>query len=862
MKRIVILLVALLPLGTPVGAQRLSRAVVPHHYELTLTPEFETDAFSGTVRIDVGIQRPTTVVELHALELEIETAAVASAGSSQVAAVELDPERETARLMVGEALSPGPATIEITYRGLLNKDLRGLYVGVDDEGRKYAASQMAATDARRAFPCFDEPWMKATFAISLVVDEEHAAFSNGAVSSNTEGPASGKRTIRFATTPRMSTYLVAMIVGPFDCLEDEHEGLPIRICASPEKIELGEFALAATHASLEYFEDYFDYPYPFAKLDQIAVTDFAAGAMENTAAVLYRETALLVDPETSSIGEQRRVAGVVAHEIAHMWFGDLVTMEWWDDVWLNEGFANFMENKAVARWKPEWRLGVATTAEASWPMETDVLSSTRRIRQQASTPEEIRALFDAIAYNKAAAVLRTIESYLGEDDMRRGIAEYIKRHAWGNTTAEDFYEALSSTAGRDVGAIMRGYVNQPGLPLVTVDARCEGDETVVTLTQQRFFADRTRLGSAPEQLWSIPVCFAENDCVLLSERSREARLAGCRDGAFANWGGRGYYLSAHGGDVAQAIALRSPAERLALLRDEWYLVRVGERGIGDYLELVRTVAATERERRVVDQYLGPLESIVAEIAAESDRAELRRWTAETLRPLAGDLGWQPAAGEDPGQMELRASVYWALGMWAADPEIRRQAHELAAAYLDDRSTVHPTMAWTVLNTAAREGDEELYDRYLTAYRAADEPQTAARFRRALGSFDDESLRRRNFELVLSDSIRGQDKASFYGGMINDEGGWRAVWDFATENWEAALAGIPEPMHPYIVPSMGQSICDEKTRVEFEAFAAEVETAHEPRMMAQARERIANCLDLKALHQDDLSAYLGRPRGHP
>jgi aminopeptidase N len=294
--------------------QRLDRTVIPHHYDLTLAPDFESDAFRGVERIEVAIQEPTRSVELHAVDLDIESATIVAGGSAQPAEVTLDGGRQTARLAVAEVLSPGPATLHLEYSGRLNADLRGFYLGVAGDGEKDAASQMESTDARRAFPSFDEPWMKATFAISMIVDADHTALSNGALISDTPGPTPGKHTLRFAVTPRMSTYLVALVAGRFECLEDAHGEVPIRVCASPDKIHLGRFALEATKASLEYFEAYFDYPYPFGKLDQIAVADFAAGAMENTAAVLYRETALLLDPERASIAQRRRVAGVVAHE--------------------------------------------------------------------------------------------------------------------------------------------------------------------------------------------------------------------------------------------------------------------------------------------------------------------------------------------------------------------------------------------------------------------------------------------------------------------------------------------------------------------------------------------------------------------
>jgi len=404
-------------------AQRLPRNVVPSHYELVLTPDFKTDTFAGQEVIDVSVTEVTNEITLNADEIEFGKVTIESQGRAQKAEVTVDAEAEMATFRVAQPLTPGPAKVTIAYKGKLNSDLRGFYLGKSD-GQKYAASQMEATDARRAFPSFDEPWMKATFDVTLVVDEGLAAFSNGAEISDKKGPA-GKHTVRFATTPKMSTYLVALVVGKFECLSDEFDGIPLRVCAAPDKVEYGRFAHDSTKAALGYFNKYFDYKYPFGKLDQIAIADFAAGAMENTGAVIYRETALLLDPELASTNQQRRVANVIAHEIGHMWFGDLVTMRWWNDIWLNEGFATFIASKSVESWKPEWNVGVQEAAAASGPLGIDSLKSTRQIRQNATTPSEIDALFDGIAYGKTAAVLRMVESYIGEETMRKGIAQYM-----------------------------------------------------------------------------------------------------------------------------------------------------------------------------------------------------------------------------------------------------------------------------------------------------------------------------------------------------------------------------------------------------------------------------------------------------
>jgi aminopeptidase N len=320
-------------------------------------------------------------------------------------------------------------------------------------------------------------------------------------------------------------------------------------------------------------------------------------------------------------------------------------------------------------------------------------------------------------------------------------------------------------------------VNQPGVPVVSVRATCEDDVTIVSLAQQRFFADRTLIGSAPEQTWTIPVCVAEEECFVLDRPAAETRFEGCLEGAFANWKGRGYYLAAYGGDVAAAAADRSAGERLGLLRDHWYLLQVGQLAIAEYLDLVAAIAPAERERQVVDEYVRRLEEIEESLVADADRPAFQAWMRETLRQLADELGWTPRPGEDASTMVLRAAVQTALGMRAADPQVHATARELAEAYLTDPAAVHPTMATTVLEVAAQVGGSALYGRYRTALDAAPSPEEAARLRGALARFPDPELRQRNFELALSDAIRGQDRSGFLGDMASDQAGFVAVWSF-------------------------------------------------------------------------------------
>jgi len=401
MRRFLFIVSAVL-LAVPAFAQRLPGGVNPEHYTLWFAPDLAKATFRGRETIRVQVARPTTTVTLHAAEITFTEVSIAAGGQTQRARVSEDAKNEMVTFTVDRPVPAGPASIAITYTGLLNDKLRGFYLS-EANGRRYAVSQLEATDARRAFPSFDEPAYKATFDISLNVAAADSVISNGRQISDAPGPDPGTHTVAFATTPKMSSYLVAMLVGDFVCREGAAEGIPIRICSTPDKRAQTGYALTAAEQQVAFFNQYFGIKYPFGKLDIIGVPDFSAGAMENAGAITFRERLLLADPERSSVELRKNIASVLAHEIAHQWFGDLVTMKWWDDIWLNEGFATWAANKPLAAWKPEWRMDLHATEETQKALALDALRSTRAIRTRVSTTDEINEVFDPIAYEKTSA---------------------------------------------------------------------------------------------------------------------------------------------------------------------------------------------------------------------------------------------------------------------------------------------------------------------------------------------------------------------------------------------------------------------------------------------------------------------------
>ena len=547
MKRILLVFAAGLLACSAAVAQRLPGGANPDHYALTVNMNFSNNTYDGDETIDLTLTKPSNTITLNAVEIDFHEVTVTAGGQTQTAKVSSDEKNEMATFTVDKQLPAGAATVHIKYTGHLNDKLRGFYLSTY-KGRKYEVSQMEATDARVAFPCFDEPDYKATFDITAIVDKGDTAISNGQIVSDTPGPGD-KHTIKFSPSPKMSSYLVALTVGDWKCASDEVDGIKLNVCTVPGKENLTRFPLDATKAILHYYNNYYAIKYPLPKLDQIAVPDFQAGAMENWGAIIYRETALLIDEKTASVGAKQDVADTIAHEVAHQWFGDLVTMKWWDDIWLNEGFATWMTPHPVAQWKPDWMENQDVVDNTMRALSGDSVQNTRPIHQEAETRGEIESLFDGIAYGKTAAVLHMLESYLGPETFRAGVNLYLKEHAYGNATASDFWNAMTRSSKQPIDQIMPTFVMQPGAPFVGVEAKCEGGNTTLNLSQKRYLETPAAFNEPNDQIWQIPVCAkgvsetsaGKQECFLLTQRQQQFTLKGCSKFVFPDAGALGYY---------------------------------------------------------------------------------------------------------------------------------------------------------------------------------------------------------------------------------------------------------------------------------------------------------------------------------
>jgi len=861
MKRMLIFALSCLGIVASAWGQRLPNTVVPESYDLIIEPNLAKATFSGDEIIHVKVLKPTATVTLNAAELEFQEASITSGGARQKATVSLDAAKEQAALTVSKELPAGSAEIHIRFTGVLNDKLRGFYLS-KSERRNYAVTQFEATDARRAFPSFDEPAYKAVFRIALIVDKGDTAISNGKIIADTPGPGEGKHTLRFSPSPKMSSYLVAMLVGDFVCREGGADGIPIRVCSLPEKKAMTGFALEASENILKYYDKYYSIKYPYEKLDHIVIPDFAPGAMENAGAITYRDMFLLIDEKTASYDAKQLVASGIAHEMAHQWFGDLVTMKWWNDIWLNEGFANWMQLKPLEAWKPEWNLEQQEIGQTLGALVNDSVPSVRTIRADAETPADILALFDGIAYGKAASVLRMVEAYVGAEVFQTGVNAYLAKHAYGNATAEDFWNQITETSGKPVDKIMKSFTEQPGAPLVTVKSACRGDQTQVTLTQERYLADAAKLAAGSNELWPIPVYLLPSATKqptvhLLTKKEEAFGLPGCSVWVYANAGSRGYYRSSYdpaafakmGSEVESTF---SSEERMRIPNDAWALVQVGRMNIGDYLDLLRKMQG-ERSREVVQVMIEHIQEIHDKFVAESDRPAFEKWVRDLLKPMARDLGETPVADEPAERQALRADLFEVLAGQGRDPELVAKARGVVEQYMKAPDSVDTALAKSSLLVAARNGDALLYDKYVQHLKTAKTPEEYYAYLFAVGDFPDTELTRRTFALVLSDEVKNQDMFALYFPLANYET-QPVAWELFKSDFPSILKKLDASSRVSFAEITGL-FCDAKLRDDSQKFFAEQKLPGTERILENQKDTVNACIQVRELQQKNLSAYL-------
>ena len=849
--------------------------VKPNKYRLTLQPDLNTFTFKGEQTVDIEIVEPTARIVLNAAELEISGVALRRNGSeTSTHAVSLDADTETVTLDFGRTLSPGRAQLEMEFTGILNDRLVGFYRSEyqDSEGqtRHLATTQFEATDARRAFPCWDEPAQKAVFDVTLIFDDAYQAVSNTPIVEESS-PAPGLRSVRFGETPIMSTYLLAFVVGDLVSVEaDAADGTRVGIWTTRGKENQAGFALDTSVKLLGYFNEYFGIPYPLPKLDHIAIPDFAAGAMENWGAVTYRETALLVDPENSSAGTRQRVAEVVAHEMAHMWFGDLVTMEWWDDLWLNESFASWMGTKAVDWLFPEWEMWTQfVNMDTNRALSLDGLKNSHPIEQEVKNPAEVSQLFDAISYSKGGSVIRMLENFLGPEVFQGGLYRYLKGHEYGNARTQDLWEALEEESGLPVTNIMDSWVKQTGYPVLQVQAARSEDEVQVSLSQERFVYDRLLGEEEPNpEVWQVPVTVsapgASSASMVMEAKEAAVSLPAAspaNDWYKVNADQTGFYRVNYTNEDWQRLApairsLELPAtDRLGIQNDAYALSRAGLLPITQFLELAGSYSG-ETDASVWSDLASNLRDIEQLIADEPVRPAYQRFGRELFAPAARRAGWTPRPDDGHLDSLLRSTVLGQSGTYN-DPETLAQATDLFQRYLSDPDAVHPDLRGVVFSLAAQAGDRATYDQLWELEERASLQEEKIRLLLAMSRFQDVNLLNDTLERALSSRVRSQDTITVVAGVAANPAGREPAWEFVKGNWaefDRRYGGGGFGLMRLV--SIVNSFTTEERMADVERFFTENPAPAAERTIRQALERMR--LNIRWLEQNRpaLNAWFG------
>ncbi len=790
----------------PADPFRLPTTVVPERYEIRLEPDLEHFTFTGEETMAVTIREPVTEIVLNAAELQIQQVSIQDGrGITLKGEATLDEASERVRLTFPETLSPGPWRLSLTFTGILNDRLHGFYRstykvkpegGGLEEEKVLAATQFEATDARRAFPCWDEPAFKAVFQVTLVVPERFQVVSNTPVASEQPIPGTGRKAVTFAPTIKMSTYLLAFVVGELEATEPILVGrMPLRIWCVPGKRHLTAFAQEIAAAALAFFEQYYDLPYPGEKLDLLAIPDFAAGAMENLGAITFRETALLVDARAASHAELERVADVVAHEIAHMWFGDLVTMAWWNGIWLNEAFATFMELLAVDAWKPEWQRWVTFAVSRSAALALDGLRSTRPIEFEVKAPKDADAMFDVLTYEKGASVLRMLEQYLGPEVFRDGVRRYLAEHQYANAETTDLWKALGAASDTPIPQIMDGWIFRGGYPLVSASV----DETgrTLVLTQQRF----TYLvnGEGEPELWQVPLALRVGvrggvviKHLLLAGTEERFEVPGPVDWGLVNAGGHGFYRVRYAPDLLRKLTRRlgqlQPIDRFNLVNDAWAATLAGLTPLRDYLELT-THFRGETDRNVWTILIGSF-AYLNRIIAPALRPKLEALGRDRLGRAVERLGFSPEPDESDLTRQLRADLIRAIGTLGNDSDVQGEARRLYQRSLEEAGAVDPNLLPALIAVLAHAGGVPDYGEFVQRFKTAQTPQEEQRYLYALAGFRQEELLRRTLEKTLNGEVRTQDAPFLGRALLVSVYAREAAWGFVKANWDTMERRFP------------------------------------------------------------------------
>jgi len=821
---------------------RLPRTTCPRRYELLIVPDLDASTFSGEVVIALELTEPTATIVLHARGLDVALASLEQGGAPVAAELRIDAEHEQVVITADRPLRAGDAVLELQFDGSISHGLLGFYRStfVDEAGaeRVLAATQFEAPHARAAFPCFDEPEFKAVFAITLVVADGLLALSNGPETDRVKLPDGNVR-VRFGTTIPMSTYLVAWVVGPLEVTEPvDAGGVAVRVAHVPGRGHLTRFALDIGAFAIKFFADYYGIAYPGEKCDLVALPDFSFGAMENLGCVTFRETRLLLDADAVTLDEMSGAALTIVHEIAHMWFGDLVTMKWWNGIWLNEAFATFMEHLGVDAYKPEWKTWDEFALGRAAALDVDALENTRTVEYEVVTPEDADGMFDLLTYQKGGSVLRMLERWLGAEAFRAGVQLYLSRYQLANTETTDLWDALEEATGEPVRRIMDTWIFQPGFPAVTVDAG--------RIEQKRF----TYGDTAHDERWVLPVRArihsggASETRSLLSDAGPLTLDVDADALVVLNAGGEGFYrvtYQAAWRDRLLDAGVLEPLERFALVDDLWAAVLAGDATAAEFLACARRFTG-ENDPVVWRAVIGHLRA--ATRLVEGDALErLRAEIATIVRPTMQRLGWD-ASFDDERTRQLRGLVISALGSTASDAETIARAREIY-----ERGGADADVQAAAISVVAGHGSVDDFAEYVHRGETTDNPQEQLRYLYCLGEFPTEELVLRAVDLSLSDAVRAQNGPFVLQRALRNREHGAAAWAFVRDNWDRVTARFSPSLIPRVIEGTTWLVDD--------AVAADVITFFESHPLPSGGRTIAQHMERLNVHRATTAREAGQ-----
>jgi cytosol alanyl aminopeptidase len=847
---------------------RLPHDVVrPLRYRVDLTIIPDQDKFTGSIDIDLRFDKSTSVLWLNADKLTVSEATL-TAGDERLAAKTVTEPKDYVGIAFEHPVGSGAATLHARYQGEISrKDLGGIFQ-VKDGNRWYVYSQFEPTQARRAFPCFDEPEYKVPWQLSLRVRKEDTALSNTPIISETD-LRDGLKAVKFGETKPLPSYLVAMAVGTLDFVDAGTTGpknTKVRIVVPHGRAAEARYAADTTPAILDLLEKYFGIPYPSEKLDEVAIP-LMGGAMENPGLVTYGVSLILAKPDQDALSRQREWVWVSAHELAHQWVGDLVTTAWWDDIWLNEGFASWMANKIVNEYHPEWHPEVDALNSYEGAMYNDSLVSARKVRQPIESKDDINNAFDSITYNKGSALLNMFESYMGAGRFREGIRRYLIKYSWKNATSGEFLKSLASDDTNVVSAFS-SFLDQPGLPLVTAALDCGGGRAKLNLSQRRFLP----LGSqgSVDQTWGIPVCVRypaghgdARECDVLSQKSGQLPLShagGCPAWVEANSGAAGYYLVLYERDLLNALVkddarVLTIPEKISIISDISSLTRNGKIPLGRALALVPSFAA-DSARGVITKTMDVAAGLDDNLVPKDLLPRYQNYLREVYGGRAHELGWKPKPEDNEDSRLLRSAVLNVAANQAEDPELITQAKNLALAWLDDHKAVDPDMVDVVLRTAARHGNRDLFDRMRAAAKKETQENLRGTLLFNLGYFRDPGVITTALPIVLTDEFDPRESLRIIIGAAQSRETRDFAYQFVKQNWDVLIAKLPTDWGSFL-PYVVSGFCDAEHYQDVEAFFKDRSTKYTggPRILTQVLERITLCAAYKKSQQADLTAFL-------